>query len=436
MVEKEKLGLYIHVPFCQRKCPYCGFYSQVPVCSQQMDDYLADLLLEMALYQQESEEAGTGPLVCDSVFIGGGTPSLLSPQHLERLFQGIREAFWITADAEITIEANPDSLSREKLRCYRQLGINRLSMGCQSLDDDLLRHLGRLHDSQGFYKAYTLAQEEGFSNINVDLMFGLPTQSMAQWEKTLEDVLALHPRPTHLSLYSLQLEEGTPYYQAYRRDEMDLPPDEEERQMFHRACQILKEQGYDHYEISNFAQKGKACRHNGKYWTMAPYIGLGAGASSYYQGIRYRDLLEPDVRRRALEERRLPIYQEAEDASDLSFPEERPYGLGEEETRRKLEEKRSTPGIFPALMPETPQEAMGIFCFTALRCERGISYQSFEERFQRPFLEVYPDTQIPYGEWEEKGLLTRTPQGVHLTEKGIDCSNHIMAAFLPQEEKL
>ena len=379
-----KEGLYIHIPYCRRKCGYCGFVSY-PLPSGQVPDALTDRLLdEMALYHSRF-----GRRTIDTVFIGGGTPSLLSNAQISRLMKGIRTHFSVTDDAEITSEANPDSLSREVLTAMQRSGINRLSIGAQSLDDSLLAALGRIHDKDTFLRAFDRAASLGFANINVDLMFGLPGQSYAQWMETLAQTVSLGP--SHLSLYTIQLEEGTPFYQAYRKGELDLPETALDRRMYHDAAAFLKSHGMEHYEISNFAQPGAQCRHNLKYWDMTPFIGIGPSAASYFEGRRYQNAAALEEWAQGIAAGRLPYDEAAEESVD---------------------------------------DAMEIFCFTALRTARGLDQERFQERFGITLHEAYRDDPLPLAQWIDEGLLRQSGGRLVLTATGIDVSNEIMSAFM------
>ncbi len=379
-----KEGLYIHIPYCRRKCGYCGFTSY-PLPAGNVPDELIDLLLqEMRFYEER-----LGRLDVDTVFIGGGTPSLLAPSQFERLMKGVRQCFDVAEDAEITSEANPDSLSEEVLAAMAESGINRLSMGAQSLDNTLLSLLGRIHDRDGFLRAYERAAAAGFDNINIDLMFGLPMQTYDQWMSTLRETAALGP--SHLSLYTIQLEEGTPFYEAYRNGKLDLPAVSLDRQMYHDAAAFLRSQGMEHYEISNFAHPGAHCRHNLKYWDMTPFIGIGPSAASYMENRRYQNPAD------------LHAWKECIGSGRLAFD---------------------------TAAAEGTDDAMEIFCFTSLRTAAGLDTQKFKERFGISLEEAYQKEPPPVDQWIGQGLLRKENTRLILTEKGIDVSNEIMSAFM------
>lgn len=265
-------GLYIHIPFCRRKCFYCDFVS-VAYTENLADEYLTALEKESQKYKNESLE---------TVYIGGGTPSVLSVEQLSKLISIIKNNFNISRLCEWSFEANPESTTKEKLNLLRQSGITRLSFGLQSVFNGKLKILGRLHNYEEFKKVYFLAREVGFDNINIDLMFGIPEQNIENWQKTLTEVLSL--KPQHISLYPLTIEEGTAFYKKNISVDTDL-----QAEMYQITCNTLKNNNFEHYEISNWAKEQKYSRHNKLYWQNREYIGLGAAASSYYKRYRYKN---------------------------------------------------------------------------------------------------------------------------------------------------
>ena len=272
-------GLYIHIPFCIKKCNYCDFNSSA-VDHTVKEEYLKSLSNEMILYSSKDINKKF-----NSVFIGGGTPSILSTRELETLFNNMRANFEILENAEITLEVNPGTVDEEKLIKLRELGVNRLSFGLQSSHDDILKYLGRIHTYEEFLENYKLAKNIGFDNINVDLMFAIPTLSIDKWKATLKEVVEL--KPAHISAYSLILEEGTRFYEMFENNEFDCMDEDLDLNMYHYAIEYLKEKGYMQYEISNFAKKGAECRHNIIYWQCKEYLGLGLGSHSYIENRRY-----------------------------------------------------------------------------------------------------------------------------------------------------
>ena len=268
-------GLYVHIPFCLKKCKYCDFTSYVG-CEKHFADYIKCLKNEMRGYKGEK---------IDTVFLGGGTPSILSAQLLEDMIKEIFATFSVTPEAEFTIESNPKTLTFEKLKLLRELGVNRLSIGVQSFIDDELKKIGRIHTSKDAEEAITQAKKAGFSNINLDLMFSIPEQTKESFQKSIDTAMALNPE--HISAYSLILEEGTPLYFEVENGEVFLPDEECDRANYRYVCDKLKANGYIQYEISNFSKVGYECRHNLKYWDCDEYIGVGVSAHSYYNGKRF-----------------------------------------------------------------------------------------------------------------------------------------------------
>ena len=294
---KKPLELYIHIPFCVKKCAYCDFLSG-PSTLEVREAYVNCLIEEIC----HCKHAGVGDsdnkwAPCDpenyevvSAFFGGGTPSILKPDQIRRIMTALKEVFCWNSDAEVTIEANPGTVDEEKLRNYLDCGINRISFGLQSADNEELRKLGRIHTWEEFLDSFHQARIAGFTNINVDLMSALPGQTVDSWRKTLEKVLEL--KPEHISAYSLIIEEGTPFYEKYEDHPELLPLEEEERQMYHDTKKILHEHGYERYEISNYARAGYACRHNLGYWERREYKGFGLGSASLLENRRYTNTCE------------------------------------------------------------------------------------------------------------------------------------------------
>lgn len=373
---KNKKGLYLHIPFCVKKCNYCDFLS-APATKADREVYVDCLIKEIQAYKAAGYEA-------DTVFFGGGTPSLLSAYSIQRLMDALYTTFRIEKSAEITMECNPETVDKEKLSAMHRAGINRISFGLQSAVDRELVLLGRIHNYKRFRTAYEEARKAGFVNINVDLMSAIPEQTEESWEETLSKVIALQPE--HISAYSLIIEEGTVFYD--RQDKLTLPDEDAERRMYYRTGELLRAYGYEHYEISNYAFAGYESRHNLKYWSGADYIGMGQGASSYLEKVRFHNPYDGRVYR--------------ENCGDLA-------ALCCE--REKLDKARQ----------------MEEFCFLGLRRMCGISEKEFKRRFKKEFGEVYPGIAEKF---EEKGLLKRKGEWISLTERGIDVSNQIFAEFL------
>lgn len=383
----KHLSIYIHIPFCVRKCLYCDFLS-FPSDEKGMDRYVEALCKEIA-----EESRSYVNYTVPTIFIGGGTPSLLPGERTEQILTTVYEYYRVEKNCEISMEANPGTITGKKLECWRRAGINRLSIGLQSADDKELRALGRIHDSGDFFQMYNNIIKTGFNNINIDLMSAIPGQTMESWKETLRKVTALNPPPTHISAYSLIIEEGTPFYE----NTPELPDEDTEREMYKITNDILLEHGYQQYEISNYAKPGYQCRHNQVYWRRGNYVGFGIGAASMVDNVRFsnRNNFESYVNH----------YMESENGDDF-------VNIG---SKLSLEEQ------------------MEEFMFLGLRMTKGISEEAFFREFGKHIYEVYPG--IVEG-FCEKGLLQREidmktgEHRIYLTPYGIDVSNVVMAEFL------
>lgn len=372
------LELYVHIPFCVRKCQYCDFLSG-PSDEETKDRYIEALLKEI----RAAEHTEDYEIV--SVFIGGGTPSALKAEAIASITRTLQEQFFFCEDAEVTIEANPGTVDLEKLTIYRNVGINRLSLGLQSTDAEELKLLGRIHSYEEFLKSYEWAREAGFSNINIDLMFAIPGQTGEAWRQHLYQVAELNPE--HISAYSLIIEEGTPFAEQ----NLDLPDEDTEYQMYEDTAEILERYGYRQYEISNYAKQGYMCRHNAGYWQRREYLGFGLGASSLYRGMRFSNT------------RRMQEY---------------------------LKESRNSDQIRKDVTVLSRNERIEEFMFLGLRMTEGISEKKFEENFDVRLMDVYGDILQKY---EETGFMEHIETKWRLTRKGIHVSNHILADFLLDE---
>lgn len=388
---RKQFAVYVHIPFCIKKCDYCDFLS-APASADVQERYVQALIREIRAEGAAEQADRTEQVI--SVFFGGGTPSILQAGRIGDILQALRECFVFAPEAEITVECNPGTLDAARLSSYRQAGVNRLSIGLQSADRSELRLLGRIHTWEQFEESFALARGEGFCNINVDLMSALPGQTAASWENTLRSVLLLHPE--HISAYSLIIEEGTPFYGRYAEGTRRglLPDEDAERAMYARTGELLAAAGYEHYEISNYALPGFACRHNICYWERTDYIGFGLGAASLRQQERFSRL------------RGLKEYMAA------------------------AEEGRSTRTEIQKL---SQKDEMEEFMFLGLRLLRGVSAARFYEQFGCRPEEVYGDVLDKY---ERLGLLAREGERIFLTERGIDVSNVIFSDFLLDEDAL
>ena len=374
---KEKiirpLGLYLHIPFCKAKCAYCDFYS-LPRGEEKMDDYAAALTAHLV----ETAPMAAGHTV-DTVYFGGGTPSYLGAERVMQLLQAVKKHYRVAKDAEITMEANPDSLfDWKELRALRRMGLNRISLGVQSSDDAMLRALGRIHSWRQVVDAVDTVRRAKIPDLSLDLIYGLPNQSLAQWEKTLADAVSLVP--DHISCYGLKLEEGTPLWK--RRDTLTLPDDDVQADMYLFAVEYLRKHGYEQYEISNFARPGHESRHNLKYWTLGEYAGFGPGAHSDFGGVRYAYVADLDLYLRGQ------------------------LVLSESETITEEERERE-------------------YIMLALRTTGGIDVRAFEYRFRHRFDVA---EQLLKG-YEQHGLAKRTESGWRLTPQGFLVSNAIIASL-------
>ena len=375
---RRPLELYIHIPFCVRKCQYCDFLSG-PSDEETKDRYIEALLKEI----RAAEHTEDYEIV--SVFIGGGTPSALKAEAIASIMRTLQEKFFFCEDAEVTIEANPGTVDPEKLTIYRNVGINRLSLGLQSTDAEELKLLGRIHSYEEFLKSYEWAREAGFSNINIDLMFAIPGQTGEAWRQHLYQVAELNPE--HISAYSLIIEEGTPFAEQ----NLDLPDEDTEYQMYEDTAEILERYGYRQYEISNYAKQGYMCRHNAGYWQRLEYLGFGLGASSLYGGMRFSNT---------------------------------------HQMQEYLKESRNPDQIRKDVTVLSRNEQIEEFMFLGLRMTEGISEKKFEENFNVRLMDIYGDILQKY---EETGFMEHIETKWRLTRKGIHVSNHILADFLLDE---
>ena len=372
---RRDLELYIHIPFCVKKCAYCDFLSG-PANKETIEEYVQALIREI-----KSVESMKEMYQVVTIFVGGGTPSVLEGEQIERIFEAIRERFGLDDESEITIEANPGTVTREKMQAYKRAGINRISFGLQSANNEELKKLGRIHTYEEFLESYMLAREEGFDNINIDLISAIPNQTVESWKSTVDKILKLQPE--HISAYSLIVEEGTPFEKMYGEDgskKEELPSEEEERMIYQKTKEWLKEAGYERYEISNYAKKGYACRHNLGYWERKEYLGLGLGASSLIGNVRFQNTSE------------MKIYLQCADNEEKRI-----------ENREVL----------------TKEEELEETIFLGLRKMQGILKREVES-----FCGEQIEKMICQGFLEEKEGTIR------LTDKGIDISNYVFAEIL------
>lgn len=380
---KKELGVYVHIPFCIQKCKYCDFLS-APATDEVMECYVQGLLKQIdsfrntELFLKNDYEAAT-------VFLGGGTPSILKAEQIARILDRITDIFRCRKDTEVTLEANPGTLTEEKLKGFGAAGVNRLSIGVQATDNHMLNILGRIHTYEQFLSNYDMARKAGFSNINLDFMSGLPGQTLKQWEETM--IKAARLGPEHISAYSLMIEPGTVFYQMYDGHPEELPEEETERKMYEITKDILDSYGYHRYEISNYSKSGFECRHNEGYWKRKEYVGFGTGAASLLSDTRYS--------------------QNRETAFFLENPDW---------TENVVQWE---PLDVTARMEET--------MFLGLRRMEGVCREDFYRQFGRTMEEVYGDVVNRYC---AMGLLKEQEGKISLTEEGISVSNIIFSDFL------
>jgi oxygen-independent coproporphyrinogen-3 oxidase len=372
-MEKD-IALYIHIPFCKQKCRYCDFVSFAGKESV-AQEYKNALIKEINAFSCEK--------TVKSIFIGGGTPSAVDSGIICDIMDSVGKKFNISKDAEISMETNPGTLTDEKLKDYKSCGINRLSLGLQSCDNALLKMLGRIHTYEDFLKSYELVRKNGFNNVNVDLMFALPNQSVETWEKTLQNIISLSPE--HISAYSLIIEEGTPFFYMYERGELTPAAEDKDREMYYTARDILSENGYNRYEISNFAKEGMECKHNMIYWQGGDYKGFGLAAASLIGNTRYKN---------------------TEVAAE--------YLKGNYLDNECTEEL-------------TESDRMAEFMFLGLRCTEGISKKKFEKLFGKDIYTVYGEQ---LKKFINEKLLKENGDMIALTDRGIDISNMVFCEFL------
>lgn len=386
MSKRRELELYLHIPFCVKKCAYCDFLS-APADEEKKQEYVDTLVKEIEGYKHTYQN-----YYVTTIFVGGGTPSILTPVQMEGIFSALRKCFEIDREAEITIEVNPGTVTEKKADVWRNVGINRISIGLQSANDEELQMLGRIHTYRQFLDTYSLLREKGFTNMNVDLISAIPGQTVESWRKTLCAVAELQPE--HISAYSLIIEEGTPFYEWYgesaknQKVRLELPDEEIERLIYEDTEKLLQKYGYQRYEISNYAKKGYECKHNEGYWKRTEYLGIGLGASSLIGKQRFRNLSQ---------------YEEYTDAVWNQKELHEDY--------EKLEQA----------------DEIEEFMFLGLRMTEGISRKEFKECFGNELEKVYGQQ---LRNLKKDGLLVYENERVRLTKRGIDISNYVFEQFL------
>ena len=375
----KKLGIYIHIPFCVKKCGYCDFYSV------KWDEISESKYIKSAINEIKSYSELQDKFIVDTIYIGGGTPSIVNPKNLENMINVIKSIFKVEENAEISMEANPNTLNKGNLNDYSSIGINRLSIGIQSLNDDILKNIGRIHNSNEALEAIDRAKSFGFDNINADVMFNIPGQTIDDINNTISKLIKKDIK--HISFYSLKLEKGTPMYTLEKNKEIFLPEEDEEREMYYAGRNIMEANNLFQYEISNFAAKGYECRHNLKYWNQEEYVGIGPSAHSFLKNKRFNN------------------------PSDL-----KEYILSGENSniqRNILEVMDDNQMIFEYI----------ILC---LRLTEGLKFADFENKFSINFKEVYAK-QIEY--LLKNNLIEIDDAAVRLTKRGMDISNYVFEQF-------
>lgn len=372
----KEVALYIHIPFCKQKCLYCDFKSFAN-SERYMSEYIDALLIELDRIKDK--------YIFRSLFIGGGTPSFLDKKSLDKLMQAISSLSYVY-NAEKTIECNPGTVDEAKLSLIKKGKINRLSFGLQSTDNHLLKTIGRIHTYEEFKQNYYLARNMGFNNINIDLMFGLPNQTLSRYKDTLQEVIKLEP--DHISAYSLIIEEGTPFYNMYDKNLIKLPAEECERDMYRYTKDELNKNGYHQYEISNYSREGKECYHNKIYWSCEEYIGIGIAASSYIDNKRITNISSIEEYIQKINDNESIIDEETIN-SDIDNIEE--------------------------------------YMFMNLRMIKGIDEDEFYRKFNRDIDSIYKDVIEKH---IKNGLLIRDKNRIFLSEKGIELSNYVMSDFI------
>ncbi len=379
---EKTLGLYIHIPFCIRKCLYCDFYS-IPGS----DEHLKQLYIDTLLLHLEEHRLQAEPYKVNSIYFGGGTPSLLSEKQINSVMRCLYKNFNVTKDCEITLETNPRTVDKTKLKAFRKAGVNRLSIGAQSFSDQDLKVCGRIHDAHDNIKCFEDAYAAGFKNVNADIMFGLPGQSLQSVLSSLEKAIKLGV--PHVSLYGLKIEEGTPFFAM--KSKLALPDEDSECEMYFVSCDMLKKYGYKHYEISNFAKPGFESVHNLKYWNCEEYLGFGPAAHSFFAGKRFSY------------KKSVALYI------------------------KNFSEKYEGPGIVDQCIDVKFGTHMAEYVMLRFRLGDGIKCDEFKKRFGRTFESVYAEKMEPF---LKSGHIVKTKDGYAFTEKGMYVSNYILARMI------
>ena len=380
----NSVGIYIHIPFCKQKCKYCDFTSFA--CKEDIyDEYFKCLKKEIS---EKSDELDNENIEIDTIYIGGGTPSIVPAEYIEDIINLIYEKYNVSKIAEITIEANPGTIDKDKLEKYIEAGINRLSIGLQSTNDKLLKMLGRIHTYCEFEEVYKTARQVGFKNINVDLMIGLPNQTMEDVQNSLKELI--NKSPEHISVYSLIVEENTKMFDLIESGELELPNENLEREMYWKVKNVLQENGYCHYEISNFAKKGFESKHNSNCWKQHSYLGFGVAAHSYYDGIRYSNITDLKTY--------IENFQNGESVYNIIFHEK-----------------------------QSKEQMMKEYMLLGLRKIDGVKISEFKEKFVDNPLYYFREQ---LNKLVKQNLVELSEDRIYLTDKGLDLANIVWMEFI------
>ena len=380
----KSVGIYIHIPFCKQKCKYCDFTS-FSCMEDKYDEYFKYLQQEIS---EKSEELSNEKIEIDTIYIGGGTPSIVPAEYIESIIKLLSVKFKVSKNAEITIEANPGTVNKEKLEKYINVGINRISIGLQSTNDNLLKMLGRIHTYNEFEKVFDEARMVGFKNINVDLMIGLPNQTIDDVQESLEKIIKKSPE--HISVYSLIVEEDTKMFDLIESGKLELPSEELEREMYWKVKNVLQENGYTHYEISNFAKKGYESKHNSNCWKQHSYLGFGVAAHSYYDGMRYSNITDIN--------RYIENYKSGESIYNVVFHEN-----------------------------QSKEQMMKEYILLGLRKIDGIKISEFKEKFVDNPLYIFREQ---LNKLVEQDLIEVSENNIYLTDRGLDLANVVWMEFV------
>ncbi|WIV10680.1 radical SAM family heme chaperone HemW [Proteiniborus sp. MB09-C3] len=377
----KDIGIYIHIPFCKSKCYYCDFCS-FPRMLDSAEKYVSYIKKEIDLYEEDLKEYNV-----NTIFLGGGTPTVIDGKYIYEIIDYIYKKTNANQVKEITIEANPKTLDEEKLEMYKKAGINRISIGVQSMNDMMLKKIGRIHTVEDFTNTYNLIRKYEFNNVSFDIMFNLPEQTLEDSIRTLK--LAIQLEPEHISYYSLKIEEGTPFNNKYINKQLILPDEDVEREMYHEGIELLKKKGYHHYEISNFAKKGYESKHNLIYWKCEPYIGLGLSAHSYFKNYRYGNTEDMNIYFEQISNKNLATVEKELIDKDMEIAE---------------------------------------YLILGLRLIEGVNSNKFKEKFNINIKDIYGKT---INKFINEGLLEEDRDNIRLTKGGLDLSNIVFMEILP-----